>query len=167
MSKRGGVGWLIDQAKYGDTDGFLRAANWAGEKAAPLVMVMKAGGDPMDDYKSIPAWAASAIKHACIKAFHGEIKSWDEVFGKPIPKGKQQRGIQTAAMKFEVHGRVMELKEAGHKIDNDLFDRVGKELRIGTVGRATTVKKLYGEVKRLRAAALQERKDKFDRSNSS
>ena len=152
MSNHGDIRRLYEES--GDNpDTFLRAAYRAGEKAAPLVMVWRHGGDPMDDHQKIPIWAVSAISDACIKAFRGEIKSWDEVFGKPIPSGKHQRGVNTEAQKFDVYIRVMQLKKAGHKINNDLFERVGKELRIGTVGRATTVKKLYSEVKRLLAAA--------------
>jgi hypothetical protein len=48
---------------------------------------------------------------------------------------------------FKVYERVLELKKSGEKINNELFARVGKELGIGTVGAATTIKNLYGDVK--------------------
>jgi hypothetical protein len=46
-------------------------------------------------------------------------------------------------MSVKVCERIEQLKESGRKIDNDLFNEVGKELRVGTVGRATTVKNIW------------------------
>ena len=82
----------------------------------------------------LPAWARKAI----VEAYLSPPKSWDDVFGRPIAKGKSvkaQRRRQKIAM--QVIGRVRELhaQGQGEPIGSALFRKVGKEFRVsgGTV----------------------------------
>jgi hypothetical protein len=100
--------------------------------------------------RPLPEWASAAFISIYRAALAGEIRSWDDVFGRPWEqekRGAQQRGVRTQSWKWEVWKLVHELHEGEGKppIDDALFERVGKELGIG--GRST-VKALYGRVER-------------------
>ena len=76
--------------------------------------------------------------------FEGHLKSWEDVFGKPFP-GKRRKGAATWRKDLEVWVRVKERHADGAKLDDLLFEEVGKELGLS----ATTVKNLYYERKRI------------------
>jgi hypothetical protein len=120
---------LHDEFKRGDNAALLRALVICAQHHWP-----------------IPEWAGMALEKAYRLAEQGAIKSWDQIFGSPLPKGRQQRGLQTKSRRFEVWCRIEDLQNEGNAIDNDLFERVGKELGIG--GK-TTVADLYAEVERI------------------
>jgi hypothetical protein len=73
-----------------------------------------------------------------------EIKSWDEVFGRPLLKGKQlateQRKLRLAG---PIYQRVYERHMAGEPVTKALFDEVGKE--VGVSG--TVAAEIYYELK--------------------
>src|SRR5262249_38288467 len=92
------------------------------------------------DGREIPKWAIDALDQAYRAALAGDLSSWDEVFGKPFPKGTQPRRRRALIRKWEVWAMVHDLAEEGNAIDDSLFERVGKKLAIG--GR-TKVKELY------------------------
>jgi hypothetical protein len=93
----------------------------------------------------IPPWAARALNEVIYRAAEGELDSWDEAFGK-IFAGIQKRRAQTLTRMLDVYYRVRELRAEGHAIDNNLFERVGDELRLHASGK-TTVQELYLRVK--------------------
>ena len=89
------------------------------------------------NHRPIPDW----LEQAFLKAYHAgrmfEIKSWDDVFGKPLKKGKrlatERRNMKLTRLIFE---RVCDLQKAGKPIDQELFAAVGKELSVsGSVVR--------------------------------
>jgi hypothetical protein len=106
------------------------------EKSAPLRMIYLCYTNKWE----IPEWAAKAIGCAGFYAESGKLKSWDDFFGKPYPRGKQPRRLTTETYKVAVLARVIKRKALGENIDDDLFADIGKELGIG--GK-TTVKNLY------------------------
>jgi hypothetical protein len=77
----------------------------------------------------------------------GGANSWDDVFGKPHPKGKHLHRIVLENRKFGVHQLVRRIHEQeGVPIGDALFERVGRET--GRGGK-TVIAELYGEVEQL------------------
>ena len=83
----------------------------------------------------IPEWAQKALIKAVARANTYQIKSWDEVFGRPLEKGKQ---LAVERRKFglmdQILERVQQRHEAGESIVKGLFETVGQEFGVsGTV----------------------------------
>jgi hypothetical protein len=83
----------------------------------------------------VPDWAKKAFNAACWKGVRFEIKSWDDVFGRPLKKGQHQaterRNMQIARTIWE---RVCDRSGAGEGIGKKLFDSIGNEFGVsGTV----------------------------------
>jgi hypothetical protein len=131
--------WPID-LKY-PAEGSLEDRFKAGDKQILLWAI--------DDYaqrgQPIPDWAARALNEVIYRAAQGELDSWDDAFGK-IFASMQKRRAQTLARMLDVYYRVRELHAEGHAIDNDLFECVGKELKLTASGK-TSVQELYLRVK--------------------
>ena len=85
---------------------------------------------------AIPKWAAETFEGAVSYALTGDIKSWDEVFGKPARRKVDRKWMYMDRVYFEV----LAAKGKGEAIDDLLFERIGKQLKIG--GK-TKVKELY------------------------
>lgn len=82
----------------------------------------------------IPDWAAKLYRAAFLKVKYYGARSWDDVFGKPHPKGTNIVAKQDFLMKrMTVYNRIKEIRESepGTPIDGALFLRVGLELGIG------------------------------------
>ena len=94
----------------------------------------------------IPDWLKDAFLKATRKVWCHEVSSWDDVFGKPLKKGKQRAAAQRrSALGEPVWQRVMHrYHEAGEKLDKDLFQSVGEEFGIG----GTLAAELYYEHER-------------------
>jgi len=86
----------------------LRRAFRRGEKVALLVML---GMCAYFSWK-IPEWVTEALLDAWRRASRGELKSWDDVFGK-LYGGRQRRRVQTLSHTWDVWFRVTELRDAG------------------------------------------------------
>jgi hypothetical protein len=84
--------------------------------------------------RPIPDWAKKAFRAAYLKGVRFEIKSWDEVFGRPLKKGGQLAAERRKAALAE---RVLELVlDARHgepkkPISKELFESIGKKLGVG------------------------------------
>ena len=101
--------------------------------------------------RTMPEWAANALVSNYRAALAGQIRSWDDVFGRPWQQERpraQRRSVRTRTWKWEVWKLVHERHKGKGKppIDNKLFEKVGRELAIG--GKST-VAALYGEVERV------------------
>jgi hypothetical protein len=93
----------------------------------------------------IPPWLATAFAQACHKVHMHEVKSWDDVFGRPLKKGKrlatEHRNMKIAGPLFNtIRGR----HEAGAAINKELFNEVGAEFGVS----GTVASELYYEVLR-------------------
>jgi hypothetical protein len=107
----------------------------AGDKSVLLFAVCAC----LELRRPMPEWLQVAFLDACESAERFEIKSWDEVFGEPVPKGthlKTQR--RNLKLRFLIIARVQALR-AEKPIDKDLFEQVGKELGIS----GTTASDIY------------------------
>jgi hypothetical protein len=126
------IKWFEDDSRR------FRSAYEAGEKIALWKTIVMSA-----IHKSaIPDWAASIIDGADGYVISGELNSWNELFGKPR---LQSRSVLRARhLSHAVYYRIKDLQLRGTPINNDLFDRVGKELGIGA---RETVRKLYKAAK--------------------
>ena len=97
-----------------------------------------------------PPWLEEAFTDAYRGVFQFKIKSWDDVFGRPLNKStrpaRERRNRRIANDIYErVEERHKELTDKGRKrpIDKSLFEAVGKEFGVG----GTVTSELYYEVK--------------------
>ena len=115
---------------------YYESAYKAGNKRALILMIGACGLSGW----IIPKWVTNIIMGADNYAACGELKSWDEVFGKP-PTRKRAGRVRDFDNKYRVLHEVLKAGAKGEPIDDLLFGRVGKKLGIG--GK-TKVKELYG-----------------------
>jgi len=128
-TKRSDAQWAEDRSRE------LRSAYEAGNKNAlwKMIVVCAISKSP------IPEWAASTLEGADDYVAWGELNSWNELFGKPRLKSRSV--LRGWHLRHEVWASIV---DSGVPINDDLFDRVGKELGIGA---RETVRKLYKAVK--------------------
>ena len=94
----------------------------------------------------LPEWASKVFITAYESGVGGEVKSWDDVFGKPYPKGSNLNAIKK---RLEKRGaltnriRQMKNKDPSIAIDVALFEKVGSEFGVGK----TLANEYYYEVK--------------------
>jgi hypothetical protein len=94
---------------------------------------------------SLPEW----LQHAFLEAHDAktayQIKTWNDSFGQPHPKGthvdKEKRHFES---RHAIVQRVEEL-QSEMPVDKELFEKIGKDLGIGG---GTTVSKIYYEERR-------------------
>jgi hypothetical protein len=76
----------------------------------------------------MPDWVAEAYQDAYKKVTTYEVKSWDDAFGKPHPKGTD---LKASRKKLQIGGKIFETSrkmiDSGAKIDLELFEIVGKQ----------------------------------------
>jgi hypothetical protein len=87
-------------------------------------------------------WAQQAFIDAYHRSWKGELKSWDQVFGKPF-RGKTAKGAAAAARAGEVYYQVSRRMAGGSKIPA-VFADVGEALGLS----ASTVRDAYYDVER-------------------
>ena len=90
----------------------------------------------------VPKWAQEALINAVARAESFEIKSWDEVFGRPLEKGKQLAAKRRKSrLTKPIFERVRERHEAGEPIAKKLFESVGREFAVSS----TVASEIYYE----------------------
>jgi hypothetical protein len=99
----------------------------------------------------IPAWLAEAIDHVWTFEKVGNAnRSWDEIFGKPLPKGTQPAAQKRRLeLQEKIFDRVQELHKTGKSINKTLYAEIGDEFDGISAGY---VEKLYGLEKKRRAS---------------
>jgi hypothetical protein len=83
----------------------------------------------LPQFRPLPEWLRLAFLAAYESRARFEIKSWDEVFDQPVPKGTQ---LEKEKLRRLVIERVWALKTKDPEmpIDRGLFDQIGEELGI-------------------------------------
>jgi hypothetical protein len=114
---------------------YCESAYRAGDKHALIMMI---GACAISGWL-IPKWVGSIIEGADGYAVHGMLKSWDDVFGKP-PTPKKGALLRNWQLRWHVLAEVVGAHAKGCPIDDLLFERIGREMKIG--GK-TKVKELY------------------------
>jgi hypothetical protein len=137
--------WPIDQ-KYPAVGSLEERFNGTFNKGVgDKQILLWAIDDCAQKREPLPDWVANALHDLVYRAAEGKLRTWDDAFGK-IFAGIKKRRAQTLARMLDVYYRVRELHAGGHAIDNDLFERVGDELKHHASGK-TTVQELYLRVK--------------------
>jgi len=109
----------------------------AGDKSALLQAIYGC----LQLRRPMPEWLQVAFLNACEAAERFGIRSWDEVFGRPVPKGTHlETEKRNAELRFLIIGRVKELRTE-MPIDRSLFEKIGRELNPPLKG--TTVSEIY------------------------
>jgi hypothetical protein len=89
--------------------------------------------------RSLPEWLRLAFLHTYEAHARFEIRSWDEVFGRPVPKGMHlETEKRNAELRPLIIERVQALK-AERPIDKGLFEEIGRDLKLA----GTTVSDIY------------------------
>jgi hypothetical protein len=78
--------------------------------------------------RPIPEWLRHAFLHAYEAHARFEIRSWDEVFGPPVPGGTH---LEREKRKAELRPLVLKrVRELDLPIDRGLFEKIGEELNV-------------------------------------
>jgi hypothetical protein len=89
--------------------------------------------------RPIPEWLRVAFLNAYEARERFEIRSWDEVFGRPVPKGTHLKPNKREAELRLIIVEHVEALAAKQKVNKELFKEVGKEWGIN----ATRVSDIY------------------------
>jgi hypothetical protein len=91
--------------------------------------------------RPLPEWLRLTFLHAYEAQARFEIRSWDEIFGPPVPKGTHLKTEKrNAELRLLIIERVEALKTES-PIDKGLFEKIGRELNPPLKG--TTVSEIY------------------------
>jgi hypothetical protein len=78
-----------------------------------------------------PKWVKQQLYLAAELFETGQLKSWDQIFGKPFP-GKRRKGLLVRSRAFEICREAKRLKrQHNFKDDRGLFEQIAKNLKIG------------------------------------
>src|SRR5262249_25742418 len=115
---------MISEGKYETEywEKMLKRTFEAGDKAVLLDTMYWC----LELRRLIPEWARIAFADAYEAAEQFKIRSWEEVFGRPVPKGTHLKPRKRdAALPSIIFEHVEALKRAGRKVDKkDLFKEV-------------------------------------------
>jgi hypothetical protein len=96
----------------------------------------------------IPEWLRGAFSGAYHEALMHRIDTWDDVFGKPLGNGKKfgrgksrKKAERDLRLGPRVLGRVIRRYRAGQAINDEMFEAIGRDLKIGK----NKAKELYSE----------------------
>ena len=90
----------------------------------------------------MPDWLVREFITRYISVLSCSVKSWDDAFGRPYPKGRHIAALRKALRhRAGVFVDVIDMVKRGRKINKELFKEVGKARGLG----ATLAEKLYYE----------------------
>jgi hypothetical protein len=92
--------------------------------------------------RAIPAELANAFVERYRKGRNGEVRSWDEVFGKPTRYGTGKRIAQQIEEEHLVGEAVAKLKAEGGSLNEEAFDAIGRKTK-GVRAAKSKVKTLW------------------------
>jgi hypothetical protein len=79
----------------------------------------------------IPAWAATAFVERYRRGHSGEIRTWDEVFGRPAGYGTGDRLKRKIEQERVVLEEVQRLQSEGESLNEAEFEAIGRRLGVG------------------------------------
>jgi hypothetical protein len=90
--------------------------------------------------RPLPEWLRLAFLHTYESRARFEIRSWDEAFGTPVPRGTHlEKEREHTELRARILERARELTAVGATIDKHLFEEIGRGLGIS----GTTASTLY------------------------
>jgi hypothetical protein len=100
----------------------------------------------------IPDWLIRALGQVVNAAWTYQIKSWDDILGKPVKKhGRLEEKRRRAEIEFPLWERVQEAKQRGEPVDRGLFELVGREFRVS----GALAEKIYYKTRELCEAMVR------------
>lgn len=94
----------------------------------------------------VPAWLSAAYQDAFRRSKIEVHRSWDEAFGRPIPKGTHAtRLTRRRYLQYAIYNFVSDEREGGSPIDEALFERTGARFGVGKTLAST----IYYEAKNM------------------
>jgi hypothetical protein len=120
---------MISEGKYVTEywEKMLKRSFEAGDKSKLLWTIYAC----LDLGRPIPKWTRAAFLEAYEAAERFEIRSWDKVFGQPVPKSMHlETERRNAELRPLILWRVEALKAKAWKVNNDLFNQVAQDLKI-------------------------------------
>ena len=116
----------------------LRVRHEQGNAYALMLAIRKCANHDL----VMPSWVSAGYIRAFDTVHNYRAKSWDEVFGSPLPKNAQLAALRKRRTKsIHVWNEVNERHQKGAPIDDLLFASVGKKLGLGV----TLTKEYYAE----------------------
>ena len=88
----------------------------------------------------LPEWLKKGFGLQYLRGMHGRLKSWNDAWGRPKTKAEYVRAFRQRFKSAEAWDYVMEASSRGQPINDELFERIGRERGLG--GREIT-KQLY------------------------
>lgn len=118
-----------------------RARYEAGDSVALLGAIRECACHEMP----LPDWAARAFIRGYDQVLNCRAGSWDEVFGRPYPKGTHLAALRKRRLnRIRVILAVRKAREDGRAIDVSLFEAIGLSLGLGK----SLAAELYYEAKK-------------------
>jgi len=78
---------------------------------------------------AMPDWLAHEFINQVHRVTSGQVASWDEVFGRPLPKGRHLETRRSAYLnQFSVLKKVTELRASGLPVGKGLFEMAAEQL---------------------------------------
>lgn len=108
----------------------LRARYEQGEKFALMSAIRKCANHDL----IMPRWVVAGYIRAFDTIVNYRSKDWNEVFGRPIPKGANLAALRKKrSLKFAVLREIVDIRarDPDRAIDAGLFECVGKQFDIG------------------------------------
>jgi hypothetical protein len=96
------------------------------------------------DGKPLYPWLKLALSYAYERGNHGEIRSWDEVFGKPTRYGTGKKIELQIKQEQLVLNEVARLKAEDKSLNEEEFEAIGRRLGVGAKSK---VKELLREAR--------------------
>jgi hypothetical protein len=103
--------------------------------------------------RPLPEWLRLAFLHAYEAHARFEIRTWDEVFGPPVPKSTQ---LEKEKLRRLIINRVWELR-AKRPIDRGLFEQIGEQLDMS----GSTIDSIYYDERSRSLREIYEIADSF------
>ncbi len=81
-----------------------------------------------------PEWARTPFVHAWREVAHYRVSSWDDVFGRKIPKGRHRSRMEKEfRLAFQIYSEITGMREKDKKsapLSDDLFEQVGRRFGV-------------------------------------
>jgi hypothetical protein len=79
----------------------------------------------------VPSRVATAFVELYQKGLNGELESWDEVFGKPMPPRVLEKALRRISQGDLVAEAVEKLKAEGRSLNEEAFEKIAEDTAVG------------------------------------
>ena len=118
--------------RWADALELIKLAEYFKETGDNKILLQAISICALNDFV-IPRWCSLPYLEAFRDVWHFNVKSWDESFGQPNPKGAQMEAKRRKhSLRFAIYTEVTDIKKQNPDvpIDRALFEAIGKEFGI-------------------------------------